>query len=375
MISIIASLCAAVASLGCLYLLAAIFIVLLRKRKQKANPRPEPVTLLKPLHGAEPRLAECLMSFCAQDYPGPVQIIFGLQDGGDPALAIAKDLQKKFPALDIGITVDASAHGANAKVSNLINMKASAKHDILIAADSDILAPPDYLEQVVALLQKPGAGAVSVLYYGESAGSMWSRLAAAWINTHFLPSVMVGTALGLAKPCFGSTIALNREALERIGGFEAFASQLADDYAIGAAARKAGFSVEIGPATVGHVCHEESLADLLRHQLRWARTVRSIDMPGYLGSFIAHPFGLALLGVAAGSPSCLALAVMAIGLRVGLCKAVERSFELSRQAYWMSPVTDLLAFGVFVWSFFGTSVTWKRASYTVFGDGRMAQSR
>jgi ceramide glucosyltransferase len=125
---------------------------------------------------------------------------------------------------------------------------------------------------------------------------------------------------------------------------------------------------------VGHVCHEESLADLLRHQLRWARTVRSIDMPGYLGSFISHPFGLALLGVAAGSASCLALAVMAIGLRVGLYKAVERSFELSRQAYWLAPITDLIAFGVFVWSFFGTSVTWKRASYTVLGDGRMAQS-
>jgi ceramide glucosyltransferase len=374
-ISVIASICAAVASLGCLYLLAAIFVVLLRKRKQKANPRPEPVTLLKPLHGAEPRLAECLTSFCTQDYSGPVQIIFGLQDGSDPALAIAKDLKEKFPALDIGITVDPTAHGTNAKISNLINMNATAKHDVLLAVDSDILAPPDYLEQVVALLQKPGTGAVSVLYYGESAGAVWSRLAAAWINTHFLPSVMVGTALGLAKPCFGSTIALNREALERIGGFEAFASQLADDYAIGAAVRKAEFSVEIGPAAVGHVCHEESLADLLRHQLRWARTIRSIDMPGYLGSFIAHPFGLALLGVAAGSTSCLALAVMAIGLRVGLYKAVERSFELPPQAYWMLPVTDLMAFGVFVWSFFGTSVTWKRASYTVLGDGRMAQSR
>ena len=374
MISVIASICAAVASLGCLYLLAAIFIVLLRKRKQKANPRPEPITLLKPLHGAEPRLAECLASFCAQDYPGPIQIIFGLQDGDDPALPIARSLQEKFPALDIAVAADGSAHGANAKISNLINMSAAAKHDILIAVDSDIVAPPDYLEQVVALLQKPGAGAVSVLYYGESAGPVWSRLAATWINTHFLPSVMVGTALGLAKPCFGSTIALNRGALERIGGFEAFASQLADDYAIGAAVRKAGFSVGIGPAAVGHVCHEESLADLLRHQLRWARTIRSIDMPGYLGSFIAHPLGLALLGVAAGSTSCVALALMAIGLRVGLYKAVERSFELSRQAYWMSPITDLLAFGVFVWSFFGTSVTWKRASYTVLGDGRMAQS-
>ena len=238
MTSVIASICAAFASLGCLYLLAAILVILLRKTKRKAHPNPEPVTILKPLHGAEPRLAECLASFCAQDYPAPVQIIFGLQDSHDPALAIAQGLKEKFPALDIGITVDGTAHGTNAKLSNLINMNATAKHDILIAVDSDILAPPDYLEQLVALLQKPGAGAVSVLYYGELAGPVWSRLAAAWINTHFLPSVMVGMALGLAKPCFGSTIALKREVLERIGGFEAFADQLADDYAIGAAVRK-----------------------------------------------------------------------------------------------------------------------------------------
>jgi ceramide glucosyltransferase len=372
-ISAISTICAVAASLGCLYLLAAIRIVLLRKQKQKANPAPEPVTILKPLHGAEPRLRECLASFCVQDYLGPVQIIFGLQDAHDPALAVVNSLKDKFQSLDIGITVNETAHGANAKVSNLINMNATAKHDILIAVDSDILAPPDYLEQVATLLQKPKAGAVSVLYYGETAGPVWSRFAAAWINTHFLPSVLVGMALGLAKPCFGSTIALKREVLERIGGFEAFADQLADDYAIGAAVRKAGFSVEIGPGAVAHVCHEESLRDLLRHQLRWARTIRSIDLPGYLGSFIAHPFGLALLGVALGSMSCLALAVLALGLRIGLNKAVERSFELARQHYWVVPITDLIAFSVFVWSFFGTSVTWKRASFSVLGDGTIVQ--
>ena len=375
MFPVIGSICAAAASLGCFYLAAAIGVILFRKRKQRARPRPEPVTILKPLHGAEPRLAECLTSFCVQDYPAPIQIIFGLQDGNDLALAIAKSIKEKFPGLDIGITVDATAHGANAKISNLINMNATAKHDILIAVDSDILAPPDYLEQVVALLQKRGAGGVSVLYYGELAGAVWSRLGATWINTHFLPSVMVGTALGLAKPCFGSTIALKREALEQIGGFEAFADQLADDYAIGAAVRKAGLTVEIGPATVGHVCHEESFRDLLRHQLRWARTIRSIDFPGYLGSLVSHPLAWALLGIAFGNATCLGLAGLALCLRFALCKAVERSFDLQQQDYWMLPVTDLIAFGVFVWSFFGTSVTWKRASFTVLGDGTLAHTR
>jgi ceramide glucosyltransferase len=374
-IAAIGGICAACASLGCLYLLAALCIVLARKRTQKARAIPEPVTILKPLHGAEPRLDECLTSFCTQEYQAPVEIIFGVQDCDDPALLVAASVKSEFPDAAIVITVDGTPHGANAKISNLINMNAAVSHDIVIAADSDILAPPHYLEEVVALLQKPGAGAVSVLYHGEAAGPIWSRFAALCINTQFLPNVLAGLALNLAKPCFGSTIALRRQTLEAIGGFEAFANQLADDYAIGAAVRRAGLSVEIGPSSVAHVCHEESLRELLNHQLRWSRTIRSIDLPGYLGSFIAHPFALALLGVIAGGSFCLALAGLALGLRVCLCMAVERSFELRRQAYWMLPLTDLISFSVFVWSFFGTSITWKRASYTVLADGTLIHPR
>ncbi len=336
------------------------------------SPKPEAVTILKPLHGTEPRLRECLASFCVQDYEAPIQIIFGLQDPKDPALPVAENLKEVFPAANAVITLDSTAHGANAKVSNLINMDRASAHDILIAVDSDILAPSDYLAQVVTLLQRPGAGGVTVLYYGESTGRIWSRFAATCINTHFLPNVMVGLALGLAKPCFGSTIALRRETLREIGGFEAFANQLADDYLIGAAIRRAGLTVEIGPSAVGHVCHEESLKDLFRHQLRWARTIKSIDLPGYLGSLIAHPFALALIGAACGSPVSLGLALLALGLRIAVCKAVEHSFALKRQDYWMVPLADLLSFGVFVWSFFGTSVTWKRASFAVLGDGTLA---
>lgn len=375
MIAVFGSICAAVASLGCLYLAAAIVITASRKRGQKAHPNPEPVTILKPLHGAEPRLAQCLTSFCVQDYGAPVEIVFGLHGAGDPALPVAASVKSRFPALPAVIAVDGTSHGANAKISNLINMQASATHGMLVAADSDILVPPDYLAQVVSLLQKDGAGAVTVLYYGEAAETRWSEFAALCINTHFLPNVLVGLSLGLAKPCFGSTIALRRETLAAIGGFEAFANQLADDYAIGAAVRKAGYSVEIGPSAVAHVCHEESLGDLLHHQLRWARTIRSIDLPGYLGSFIAHPFALALLGAAAGNRACLALALLALGLRAGLCKAVERSFRLGRQNMWMLPITDLISFSVFVWSFFGASITWKRANYTVLADGTLIHPR
>jgi ceramide glucosyltransferase len=369
--------CLTCAVLGCFYLVLAISVVIFSKSRQNQRliARPEPVTILKPLHGKEPRLAECLASFCEQDYPAAIQLVFGVQDSNDSALGVARDIKARFSDLSVDIKVDGTSHGANAKVSNLINMQAAATHDIIIAADSDILVKPDHIQQVAALLRKPGVGAVSVLYKGEAAVGLWSRLSAYCINAHFLPSVLVGMTLKLAKPCFGSTIALRRETLQAIGGFEAFANHLADDYAIGEAVRKAGLCVEIGSFAAVHICNEESARDVFYHQLRWARTVKSLDLSGYLGSFIAHPFAIASLGAAAGDGSCLVIAGVALSLRFALTKALQRRFEIEPQAAWLMPLADLMSFSVYIWSFFGSAVTWKSASFNVLRDGTLIENR
>lgn len=366
--------CAACAALGCLYLVLAIGVTVFMKPWGEAS-RPEAVTLLKPLHGSEPGLAECLGSFCRQTYVAPIQFIFGVKDADDAALAAVNEIMAKFPALDANIVIGARAHGANAKISNLINMQPAAAHEILIASDSDIRVGPDYVERIAGLLQKSGVGAVSVLYHGEPASGLWSRLSANSINTHFLPNVLVGLALKLAKPCFGSTIALRKETLEAVGGFRAFVNQLADDYAIGEAVRATGQSVEIGLFSVAHMCGEQSARELFEHQLRWARTIRNIDLPGYLGSFIAHPFAIASLGIVAGDGSCIGIAAVALCLRLALCKAVERTFQAGAQDYWLVPITDWLAFTVYIWSFFGSGVTWKHSEYSVLRDGTLVRNR
>lgn len=369
--------CAIIAILGCFYLLLAIGIVLLWRRFQAplVLERPEPVTILKPLHGAEPRLGDCLRSFCEQDYPAPIQIVFGVRDRNDGALAAANAIKAAFADLTVSIVVDPAQYGTNAKISNLINMDTEARHDIVVAADSDMLVKPDHIRNTVALLQKPGVGAVSVLYRGESAAGFWSRLSALCINAHFLPNVLVGKALGLARPCFGSTIALRRETLTAIGGFEAFANQLADDYAIGEAVRGAGLSVEIGSFATAHMCGEQNATELMNHQLRWARTIRNIDPPGYLGSFMTHPFAIALLGVASGNRTCIAVAAAALGLRIILMKAVERVFEAEAAPIGLAPIVDLMSFSVYVRSFFGSAVTWKRAQFNVLRNGTLVQNR
>ena len=115
-----------------------------------------------------------------------------------------------------------------------------ARYPVIVAADSDVAVGPDYLSTLAATLTQPGVGAVTCLYRGLPSSGFWSRLAAMAVHDHFLPTTILGLALGLARPCLGATIALSRETLSRIGGFETVANQLADDYAIGKAVREAG---------------------------------------------------------------------------------------------------------------------------------------
>src|SRR5262249_29795598 len=141
-------------------------------------------------------------------------------------------------------------HGPNRKVSNLVNLAKSARGDVIVLADSDTRVGPEYLSGVIETLQGPNVGLVTCLYRGAPVSGLWSRLSAMAIDQHFLPSVLVGLQLGLAKPCFGSTIALRRDTLDCIGGFEAFVGCLADDHAMGVAVRRLGYDVVMPPMVI-----------------------------------------------------------------------------------------------------------------------------
>jgi ceramide glucosyltransferase len=211
------------------------------------------------------------------------------------------------------------------------------------------------------------------LYYGIGSESVWSRVSALAINAHFLPQAMTGLALKVTKPCFGATIALRRSTLERIGGFAAFADELADDYAIGAAVRAAGYEVATAPFLVGHHCFEASLRQLLRHQIRVARTIKNIDPIGYAGTVLTHPLPLALIGLLSGSAAAFLVAAAALASRVTLCRCVERRFGLPRESLWLIGLQDVLAFTVYVASFFGATVYWRGAAYHVAADGTLVE--
>jgi ceramide glucosyltransferase len=268
---------------------------------RRSQVRPEnrdrlPVSVLKPLCGAEPRSYENLRSFCVQDYPD-FQLVCGVRDANDPAIAVVRRLQQEFPALNLDLVIDRRLHGGNYKVSNLINILPRCRHDRLVLADSDICVAPNYLAEVVAPLTDPSVGVVTCLYGGRAASGVWSRLGVLFIDDWFAPSVRVAHLFGSQAFAFGATIALRRETLTAIGGFEAVADQLADDYRLGELTRRLGLRTELSRHCVTTDIVEGDPKSLFEREVRWLRTIQSIQPLGFAFCFVTFSLPLALAGV------------------------------------------------------------------------------
>ena len=333
------------------------------------------VTILKPLHGAEPGLGKNLESFCVQDYPGVVQLLFGVQRAEDAAIPVIEELRKAYPHVDIAVVIGSCREVANPKIENLISMLPGAKHDVLVLSDSDIGVPSDYVRKMAAALEEPGVGAVTCCYVGRALDNIWSKLATAGIDYHFLPNVMLGMACGLAQPCFGSTIALTRSVLAAIGGFEAYGDRLADDYEIGHAVRALGYRVAVLPFVVTHTCSETSYAALVRHELRWARTIRAVEPLGYVGSAVTHALPLSLIAVALLGFSLPALAVCAaaVAARLHLKRTIDHSLARRGASPWLVLLRDVLSFAVFAGTFLPGRVEWRGRRYRVASGGQLSR--
>jgi ceramide glucosyltransferase len=363
------------AAIGCIYALVAAALMPRFRSAATAPPAARPsVTILKPLRGAEASLADNLRSFCVQRYDSPVQLLFGVEDESDPAAAIVRALAVEYRLRDIALVTGSVLPIANPKVGTLMALEPRIRHDVVIIADSDIAVPPDYLERIVSALQQPGVGLVTCLYRGEPGAGVWAELAAMAIDHNFLPSVMVGIRSGLARPCFGSTIALRRDTLEVIGGFGAFADHLADDHAIGEAVRATGMRVTVPDFVVAHLCSERTARELVSHELRWARTIRALNPVGYAASVVTYPLPFALAGYALLNASRMAGAVLlaTLACRLVLALRVDHTLGVAFTRWWLGPVRDLISFAIFAASFFVRTVTWRGRRYRVRADATVA---
>jgi len=251
------------AALAMAYTLAAAIAARVGRRTPRVH-RPTAVpatTILKPLCGAEPALYEQLRSFCEQN-TADLQIVFGVRDAHDPALATVQQLRREFPHLDMQVAVDPAQHGTSSKVSNLLNMMPLVRHDYLVIADSDIRVTPDYIERVIPPLLEEGVGIVTCPYHAAPAPGLWSLLGSLFVNEWFMPSVRVAALAGSRAFAFGATIALRRHTLMRVGGFAAIADQLPDDYRLGELTRRLGLRTVLSEVEVETAVHEASFGGL-----------------------------------------------------------------------------------------------------------------
>ncbi len=336
-----------------------------------------PVTILKPLHGDEPLLEEALASFCAQDYP-EFQIVFGLQDPFDPALDVLARLRARFPALDMTVVVDATPHGLNRKVANLINMAPYARHDVLVIADSDMHAASDYLDHLVASLHAPGVGLVTTLYAGLPVGTaLTGGLGAQQINHTFLPGALLARALG-RQDCLGATMALTRETLDRVGGLHALANHLADDAVLGRLVKGKGLSIALAATVPATTVAESRMPELFAHELRWARTIQSLEAVGFAMSCVQYPlFWAALMvGLSGGAAWAWCGFALAWVARGAAGHGIDRALGLARGAgIWCLPFRDLMSVVVMLASYRSDRVAWRgqvlRATRPRLGSGEV----
>jgi ceramide glucosyltransferase len=361
------------------YLLIALWSVArLPLRRADSGTLPA-LTVLKPLCGDEPSLDACLRSFCLQDYPAPLQIVFGLRDPADPAYALARRLQREFSERHIEIVVDASVHGPNLKASNLVNMVRAARHDVFVVSDSDVLVAPDCLKVVAAGLHDPEIGAVTCLFRGlpRPGGNWISQLGALFIDAWFLPSAIVDATLSSVSVCYGPVTAIRREVIEHEGGFSQLTHVLADDTELGHITTRAGKRIALAPIAVDTLVSETRLSALFAHELRWARTTQALRPSSFVASFVTHPLPIAILAFAL-RPSLVNGLLMGTvaALRAVLLAVVEVRFGRASTAVnptpWMLVVREILYCGVWAMAFADRRITWRGRTLKILPGARLA---
>ncbi len=342
----------------------------------KAGPDLPSVSILKPVRGIDAEAYKNYASFLAQDYP-EYEVLFGVTDPRDPALVLTGQLQREFPQHRVRAFV-APPYGANDKVSVLCHLARQARYDTLVICDSDMRVGPDYLRRVCAPLQDPAVGLVTCLYRGEQAETLTARLEAQYIGTTFLPSALVGRRYLQMAFALGASNALRREQLQAIGGFEALADYLADDYQLGARVAATGHRVHLSDYTVESVLGATTFAEQWRRELRWSkclRVSRPLEYPVLLLTF-STPLGLATAVAMGFSPLGVGMLGGSLLVRwlVAWHMARHTHDRVFRDSWFWLPVRDMLSAVIWCAAGVGGKVSWRGRQYALRQGGRLQAS-
>ena len=368
-----------IATFPLIYYLLAIFAALAFSRRAKAQAPATstfepPVSILKPVHGVDFGSYENYASFCQQDYP-EYEILFAVNNKSDRAIAVLTQLIADYPQRHINLLIGAEFFGANQKVNNLVRLTREAKHEVLALSDGDVRVGPNYLRNVVAPLRDENVGAVTSFYRSIAQNDLYAELEAVGAASDFFAGVLMAAWTEGVKFTLGASVATTKTWMQKIGGFEAIAAFLADDYEIGRRVAQAHGRVVLSYETVSTMYPAQALRSFWQHQLRWARTVR-----------LCRPASYAALLFTQGLPWVIAAAVLAPAhwiaasylltyfvLRLTMAWLVGVSVVgdgVVRRRLWLVPLWDAIHFVVWAASFASNRVVWGNVEY-VIDRGRM----
>lgn len=332
-----------------------------------------PVSILKPIKGLETEAFKNLSSFCEQDYP-TFELLFGVAEPQEPAIAVVEELQRAYPEREIRLVVG-STFGSNRKASLLHHLTKQAQYETLVISDSDMRVRPDYLRRVVAPLADDRIGLVTCPYRGGGAGKLTAQLEALYMGMTFLPLVVVASRLLKLPFAMGSTAVLRRGQLSLVGGFTAIADYLADDYQLGARMAQLGLKVHLSDYVVTSVLGNPTFQELWHREVRWARcnrVSRPLAYPGLVLTF-STPLALLLLLVTDFEPAAwlsLGLSLLLRWLVTWRISGYTGDETARRSLIWL-PVRDLLSAAVWCAGSVGRQVVWRGERFVLERDGRM----
>ena len=339
-----------------------------------------PLTLLKPLHGAEPGLEAHLATFFEQDYP-EYEILFCARSAEDAGLETARRVAARYPQIPAKfLWTGGQPDYINAKVASMERMEAAAAHEILVISDSDVRVTPDYLRAVALPFADERVGAMCCPYRGVAAeGGLWARLEAVGMSVEMTAGVLAARAMEGMQFVLGPTMAFRREVIRRMGGFRVTADYCADDFVLGNETFKMGRTVALSHHAIDHMVINSSLAASLKHQARWMRSTRFSRPKGHFGTALTFSLPFGLLGWAAaaalGHPWWgLALLGWSVATRLALSIAVGRLVVGDKS--WLGllalyPVHDLMGFGFWAASYWSSRILWRGRVFHLLPGGKM----
>jgi ceramide glucosyltransferase len=355
-------------------ILAALRFFLRARKKAIGNYAP-PLSILKPVRGVDFASDENYASFCRQEYP-EYEILFCVNELTDPAVPVIRKLMADFPQRTIRMLSNAPQTGSNAKVNNLALLAKEARYELLVQSDGDVRVGPNYLREIAAPFESADTGVVSCFYRGVTQRNLWAEIEALGAATDFSAGVLVADWMEGVTFALGASVATTKSWLGKIGGYEALANVLADDYEIGNRVAKAGGRVMVSREVVETMYPAMTFGGFWKHQSRWARTVRLCRPASYVGLLFTHGLPWAVVGaIAAGNSAGVAgflSAYLLLRLAVARIAGVwGLRDDSARWQWWLIPMRDALNFAVWVASFFSSRISWGGVEYRLSRGGEM----